>query len=72
MILCKYCIVSILPFHPERDQKGKLFSLWPAQNGWTHLPKNQMQVENKIWEARPLHVLHEVSGGQVTEQVHSA
>ena len=45
--------------------KGKLFSLWPAQNGWAHLPKNQMQVENKILEACPLHVLNEVYGGQV-------
>ena len=48
-----------------KGPKGKLFSLWPAQNGWTHPPKNKMKVENEILEAYPLHVLHEVCGGQV-------
>ena len=52
-------------FHPEKEQEGELFSLWPAQDGWKHLQKIQLKVFNEILEACLLHVLHEVCGGQV-------
>ena len=42
-----------------------MFTLWPEQDGWKHLPKHQMQIYNGILEACLLHVLHELCGGQI-------
>ena len=42
-----------------------MFTLLPEQDGWKHLPKHQMQIFNEILEACPLHVLHELCGGQI-------
>ena len=42
-----------------------MFTLLPEQDGWKHLPKYQMQISNEILKACPLHVLHELCGGQI-------
>ena len=53
------------PFHPEKDQKENFSPCGRHKMAGNTSQKNQMQVENKILEACPLHVLHEVCGGQV-------
>ena len=30
-------------FHPEKEQEGELFALWPAQDGWKRLQKIQKE-----------------------------
>ena len=37
-------------FHHEKEQEGKIFFLWSAQDGWKHLPKHQMQVMMTFWK----------------------
>ena len=37
-------------FHHEKEQEGKIFSNWSAQDGWKHLPKHQMQVMMTFWK----------------------
>ena len=37
-------------FHHEREQEGKIFFLWSAQDGTKHLLKHQMQVMMTFWK----------------------